>query len=78
VRLAEADIRDAETVMAGIEAEFRMALKATRKFMAFYSAEDQTTRIGEGLPRYVEWVTESEPFAASYRRISSDFPEQNG
>ena len=74
--MAEADTRDAEAVIAELEAEFRMACKAARKFMAFYGAEDSPTRIAEWLPRYVEWVTESEPFAASYRRISSEFPGQ--
>jgi hypothetical protein len=74
--MAEADTRDAETVIAEIEAEFRTACKATRKFLAFYSADDAHARIAEWLPRYVEWVTESEPFAASYRRVSSEFPGQ--
>ena len=60
--MAEADTRDAEAVIAEIEAEFRMACKAARKFMALYGAEDTPTRIAE--------------FAASYRRISSEFPGQ--
>jgi len=37
--MAEADTRDAETVLAEIGAEFRRAFKATRKFMGFYTAE---------------------------------------
>jgi hypothetical protein len=75
--MAEADTRDAETVLGGIEAEFRRALKGTRKFMAFHTAErDHTRRAAEFIRRFGEWVTEVEPFAASYRRISSEFPGQ--
>jgi hypothetical protein len=75
--MADADTRDAETVMGGIEAEFRRALKGTRKFMAFHTAErDHTRRAAEFIRRFGEWVTEVEPFAASYRRISSEFPGQ--
>jgi hypothetical protein len=75
--MAEADTRDAETVMAEIEAEFRRALKATRKFQAFYTAErDHTQRTAEWVRQFGEWVMESEPFGASYRRISSEFPGQ--
>ena len=75
--MAEADTRDAETVLAEIEAEFRRALKANRKFMAFHTAErDHTRRTAEWVPRFGEWVTEVEPFAASYRRISSESPGQ--
>ena len=67
--------RDAETMMAEIEAEFRRACEATHKFMAYYTAKNNHPPIAEYLRRYGEWLTESQPFAASYRRISSEFPE---
>jgi hypothetical protein len=75
--MAKADTRDAKTMMAEIKAEFRRALKATRKFQAFFTAErDHTRRAAEWIHGFGEWATESEPFAASYRRISSEFPDQ--
>ena len=48
--MAEADTRDAEAVIAEIEAEFRMACKAARKFMAFYGAEDTPRGLRNGSP----------------------------
>ena len=61
--MAKADTRDAKTMMAEIKAEFRRALKATRKFQAFFTAErDHTRRAAEWIHRFGEWATESEPF----------------
>jgi len=67
------DTRDAETIMATVEVEFRSACKAQRNFLTWYN-NTQHASFAEKVRRYSEMVTESEPWAASYRRISLEFP----
>jgi hypothetical protein len=67
------DTRDAETIMASVEAEFRRACKAQQDFLTWYNHEHHAS-FAEKMRRYGEMVTESEPWAASYRRISLEFP----
>jgi hypothetical protein len=67
------DTRDAETILASVESEFRRACEAQRDFLV-WRANSPEAAFAESLRRYGEMVSKSEPWAASYRRISSAFP----
>jgi hypothetical protein len=67
------DERDAESIFLTIEAEFRRALEAEQSFMAWRRGTPNAP-FADRLRRYAAWADASEPFAASYRRISTVFP----
>jgi len=72
--MTDHDNRDAETIMRAVADEFRRACEAQRDFLAWYS-QDQDVPFVERLRRYSEMVAASEPWADSYRRISTRFPQ---
>jgi hypothetical protein len=74
--MREVDTRDANTLMMEVAAEFRRACQAQRRFLEWYGNSDETTPFAERLRRYGEMVAESEPWAASYERIRSRFPDK--
>jgi hypothetical protein len=67
------DTRDADTIMASVESEFRRACKAQRDFLIWYNRKHDAP-FTEKMQRYGQMVTESQQWAASYRRISLQFP----
>jgi hypothetical protein len=67
------DERDAESILLTIESEFRRTLEAEQTFMA-WRRDTPNAPFAERLRRYAAWAEASEPFAASYRRISTAFP----
>jgi hypothetical protein len=67
-------MRDAETIMAEVEEEFRRACEAQRSFMD-WCRKSHDAPFAEWLGRYGEMSTESEPWAASYQRIRSEYPQ---
>jgi len=74
--MREVDNRDANTLMMEVAAEFRRACEAQRRFLEWHGNADETTPFAERLRRFVEMVAESEPWAASYERIRSRFPDR--
>jgi hypothetical protein len=66
------DERDAESILSTIESEFRRTLEAEQTFMA-WRRDTPNAPFAERLRRYAAWAEASEPFAASYRRISTAF-----
>jgi hypothetical protein len=73
VPLDSRDERDAESILLTIESEFRRALEAEQTFMA-WRRDTPNAPFAERLRRYAAWAEASQPFAASYRRISTAFP----
>jgi hypothetical protein len=71
---APQDTRDAETIMASVESEFRRAREAQRNFLDWRKKSHEATFV-EWLQHYSEMVAASEPWAASYQRIRSEFPD---
>jgi hypothetical protein len=67
------DTRDAETIMASVESEFRRACEAQRDFLDWRKKSHEAT-FAEWLQHYCEMIAESKPWAASYQRIHSEFP----
>src|SRR5580700_1286207 len=67
------DQRDAESIFLTIESEFRRTLEAEQAFMA-WRRDTPNAPFAERLRRYAAWAEASQPFAASYRRISTAFP----
>ena len=73
--MRELDTRDANTLMTEVAAEFRRACVAHREFLDWYRTPHEAT-FAEWLRRYSEMVAECEPWAASYERIRSRFPDR--
>jgi len=73
VPLDSRDERDAESIFLTIESEFRRTLEAEQTFMA-WRRDTPNAPFAERLRRYAAWAEASQPFAASYRRISTAFP----
>jgi hypothetical protein len=73
VPLDSRDERDAESVLLTIGSEFRRTLEAEQVFMA-WRRDTPNAPFAERLRRYAAWAEASQPFAASYRRISTAFP----
>jgi hypothetical protein len=73
--LDSTDERDAEAILLTIEEEFRRALQAERTFAA-WRRENPDAGIAEQLKMFAGWIEASEPYAASYRRISREFPHK--
>jgi hypothetical protein len=71
--MASADPCDDEVELLKVEAEFRRACEAQRDFLAWYSSRFEVP-FAESLSRYSEAIEAGEPWAASYRRISKEFP----
>jgi hypothetical protein len=74
VPLDSRDERDAESILLTIESEFRRTLEAEQTFMA-WRRDTPNAPFAERLRQYAAWAEASEPFAASYRRISTAFPD---
>jgi len=71
--MAGTDQCDAETELSKAEAEFRRACEAQRDFLTWYGSRFEVP-FAESLSRYSEAIAAGEPWAASYRRISKEFP----
>jgi hypothetical protein len=71
--MASADSSDAEAELSKAEVEFRRACEAQRDFLAWYSSRFEVP-FAESLSRYSEAIEAGEPWAASYRRITREFP----
>ncbi len=72
--MSSRDERNAESIFLTIESEFRRTLEAEKAFMA-WRRDTPNAPFAERLQRYADWAEASEPFAASYRRISTAFPD---
>jgi hypothetical protein len=68
------DTRDGGTILSEIEAEFRRACEAQRDFLAWYGSRYEVP-FTESLHRYGGMIEASAPWAASYRLVSTKFPE---
>ena len=71
--MTSADTRDAETILSQVEAEFRRACEAQRDFLDWYGSRLEAS-FSESLHRYSETIEAGEQWAASYRRVSTEFP----
>jgi len=72
--MPEPDTRNATTILSTLEMEFRQALEAERAFLE-WRAENLDAPFPEQLRRMGEWMEAGEPYAASYKRIRTRFPE---
>jgi hypothetical protein len=71
--MPSADTRDAETILSQVGPEFRRACEAQREFFDWYGSRLEAS-FSESLHRFSEMIEAGEQWAASYRRVSAEFP----
>jgi len=71
--MPSADTRDPETILSHVGPEFRRACEAQRDFLDWYGSRLEAS-FSESLHRYSEMIEAGEQWAASYRRVSAEFP----
>lgn len=72
--MADEDTRSADTILLSVQSEFRRACQVQQDFLAWYCSRSEVP-FAESLRRYSEMIQASEQWAASYRRISKEFPD---
>jgi len=70
------DMRDAATLLQDLPTEFRRAFEAEVNFRRWRAGHPND--IVGLVNRYAAWVEAGEPFARSYRRLVSQYPEAIG